>query len=343
MSVNESGRCPLCGTAVTQRHSSTASDAPRNHYAVALAIRGQASGTPLPGPIETLECGACGLLSRQPYYTDSAVACVYLQDPPLHLAAWKTVGKVLRGKSFASYCAPEQLIELVADRLPTIRTYAEFGCPFQGFLVSDLRTRHAENRAKALIAGWRSPFLQRQYGLHLLGRAIAHRLVPLFRSRRRRVVDSTVGVARLGSERFIVVDDSTQRWGLACVNYGMSCWQLASCIPAVKIQTRAEVGMSLGSDRLSLLAFFDSLDHCTDLSGVVSWALSHADAILIVAHKVQFAGLQHRFVLTPAAIQYIAKLSPGWTAVDLGTEDGSGLERSHLWYLLVRDTKSAAA
>jgi hypothetical protein len=125
--------------------------------------------------------------------------------------------------------------------------------------------------------------------------------------------------------------------------YGSSCWQLAAQIGDLEIIGRDDLTAELGGRKLSLLAFFDTLDHCLDLAGTIRWALDVADAVLVVNHVSREAALQHRFALTPRALRYMVESRSGWRATDLASEGHEFLGDSHLWYLLQREPVTAPA
>jgi hypothetical protein len=112
---------------------------------------------------------------------------------------------------------------------------------------------------------------------------------------------------------------------------------MATKIGDLEVIGREDLSSELGGRKLSLLAFFDTLDHCMDLAGPIRWALDIADAVLIVNHSPAKAALQHRIALTPRALRYMAESRPRWRATDLASEGHSFLGDSHHWFLLQRE------
>jgi hypothetical protein len=294
--------------------------------------------------MHTLECNTCGLLYRSPYFSMSSMARLFVDGTPVHKMGWSNLRASLMQPPAGGYCAPLQLWDLLKRRLTAIERYAEFGCPFQGFLVA--RAAEAESRTRLrrhLTRRWRQPYLDRAGGKSALAHACANVVVPvpgLGRIGRGRVTASRVFGA---TRNFVVMDGTATRWGSNCVMYGSTCWQTAAQFGDVEVMARDDLTAEMGGRKLSLLAFFDTLDHCPDLAGTVRWALDVADAVLIVNHRPAEAALQHRIALTPRALRYMADSRPGWRATDLASEGHSFLGDSHHWFLLQREPSTVAA
>jgi len=331
--------CPLCGSETVDPYQDAKEALRPNHYVTELERLSDSPGGA--ATVATVKCTTCGLLYRTPYFDNEDVARLFLQGVPQHLQGWRNLEKVLAGERRSGYAAPPELLEWLRMVLGGISLYGEYGCPFQGYLVGEMSSNESLSNTRNLLTRWRYPFLRKNEGRNAFAQSIANRLAPPRGVFGRDTSPRPSNVRPLGDRRFIVHDESVMRWNLGCINYGRSCWQLASCLPNISILSRAEVSTSLRGQRLSLLCFFDTLDHCFDLQTVLDWSFSASDAILVVGHREDSAGLQHRFALTSASLDFVAAKYSGWTLTDVANEVDFELDRSHFWILFRRSSTAA--
>jgi len=283
-------------------------------------------------------CERCGLLYRHPYFDASELSKLFLDGTPMHKMGWRNLSGALQYGPRAGYCAPLQLWDELARRLGPIRSYAEFGCPFQGFVVARAATRQSRVRLRRrLLGSWRQPYLDREGGRSALAHALANRAQMPRGLRAPTGALQHIDVGRGSEATYVVMDSTMTRWGVGCVQYGNTCWQLGGQIEDVQVLGMRDLEESRGGARVSLLGFFDTLDHTYDLATTISWGFEIADAVLVVNHTSSEAARQHRIGLTHEALRYISESRPGWSWTDLADVQSLGLDEEHLWYLFTRD------
>lgn len=334
--VSESS-CPLCGSTSTSPAPGALDDESRPVYVKILERQMSGRWRDVAARMATVECENCGLLIRMPYPSRADRARLHLDGAPVHKMGWQNLKNALLDPPRGGYCAPLDLWEVVVKRIGAPTRFAEFGCPFQGYIVSRAATsasRHMLRRR--LVGSWRQPYLDRAGGRSAFLHAVANRLEPLRVGRKRDGLLSESDVGRGSLATYVVVDSTLTRWSLGCVQYGNACWQLAAQIEDVVVLGMEDLRQDLRGERLSLLGFFDTLDHTDDLAATMRWATDVSDAILIVNHHPSEAARQHRFGLTVRAIEYIARSQDGWGCEDLSQDVPATLREHHLTYLLTR-------
>lgn len=337
MTMSSGRNCPLCGEVAAEVASGLLDETATPVYVRVLASRMADRWATLDREMQVWRCERCGLAYRYPFVAPTDLTSLYLDGTPVHKMGWKNLSDSLEHPWRGGYCAPLDLWRMLEAQIGCIQYYAEYGCPFQGFIVARAASAGSRERLRRrLINSWRQPYLDRLGSRSAFLHALANRIQPLRGLGAPSPTETWQQWGCGASGTYVVTDPTAQRWGLGCVQYANSCWQLAEQIEGVEVVSKPDLAEVCRGRRLSLLGFFDTLDHVSDLARTVNWALGVADAILIVNHASSVAARQHRFGLTSQSLQYIAQIEEGWTCIDLRATSPQ-LSTSHLWYLLVRN------
>lgn len=303
--------CPLCGAHKWEIASSPLDNTKKSYYSKILRRLASVEHDTIRDSSKTYACLICGLLVRYPFFGSDLLTRLYLDAAPVHRAGWRNFLAALADDRADRSDVLRQLWLDTCEFLPPVETYAEFGCPFQGLIVSRFASPEARRSVRRqLTSGPRRNVASPSAIAN--GRLIAY-VNRLTAPRGRRKGAATHQDLLGGITQFVVTDGSITRWGLGCVQFGQTCWQVSCRLSESRVIGMAELRSELGERRLSLLAFFDTLDHTRDLREVVDWALDVSDAILIVSHDITEATLQHEFAFTGSALSYVAQMRPGWS------------------------------
>jgi hypothetical protein len=306
---------------------------------------------------QTYRCLSCGNYFCDPWFSPELSASLFCASAPDHLFAWGAFENWLHRRP-PYETRNERLYAGVLQRVGTIECYAEFGCPFQGFLMQWKGYELVPARRIDLFAQslYREPdvrwsritriynLLQRWVGrvavLALRVRGLLVRLAVAahtIRAHRPRIdadAHRLVDIASLPSRRYLLTRDTSIGWGSNCVRFGASCRYFAHKVLGATVLPMHEVHGS-NSYRFDLIGIFNSLDHTAFPMDVVRQSLQMADHVLLVTHHAKHAGKQHLFAFSDEFMGWLAKSLPDISAEYLQSSADPG-EQNGNYILLSR-------
>lgn len=334
--------CPICTSQARRRNEVPVMDTTsRGHYVEWLLKQIGPGAADCISRIHEYSCLRCGTLYRDPYFAIAELSKFYVEAAPHHKAGWKNLLDIAAARRVDTPSAPAELFQNLEGYIPQSCRYFEIGCPFTGGLVSAVASPEARSQLRTLLAGGgRKPYLSRSAGRWAVAASMASRVWArgLWSETARDEPRDLPRVARDGSsERYVVVDDSSQRWGLACSSFGTTCWQLSSATALGTVIGLSEYRALIHNrDKPAVVAFFDSLDHCGEPSEHLELAFSQAHLIVICSHSPASAALQHQFAVTVSSMKYLATRYSDFTHLDLSSAVDPTAAGPYSWHAFIR-------
>lgn len=301
------------------------------HYLKHAAVRLGVSVAELGERAKVFKCSVCGSYYCDPWLSPELASQVFCAGAPDHIAGWGNF------EEWLSNAAPNviearnrHLYSMLSDRIGPIRSYAEFGCPFQGWL---LLMRGAQLKPKERIRSF-SKALQREPDVrwskvtriyHAAERwprrlAIAYLKVRAWKEslRRKKVAEM---IQPFPAKRVFLTEDTTRGWGSNCVRYGASCRYFASQVLDAEVIPLAEARAE-PAFRFDVVGIFNNLDHTRAPVDVLRRCLELANHVLIVTHNASHAGRQHQYAFGAEFPAWLQSAVGGVDVFDLRHEPG---------------------
>jgi hypothetical protein len=270
--------------------------------------------------VKVYRCAACGSHYCDPWISRKLAASLFCVHAPDHSAGWANFEHWLSSENLNDdQRRNHKLDKLLAARLGPIASYAEFGCPFQGFLL--------EMKGGELGFGQRLQAFSR--ALHRAPDARWTRVTRIYHRAATWANRLTIGYLRLRAikeslrtvrqsahtatmlrpgRRALLIQDASTCWGSNCVRYGASCRYFANCVLDADVLPFHELAHDSCS-RLDLIGIFNILDHTRSPLEVIRSSLQMAKAVLVVTHSAASAGKQHLYAF--------ADSFPNWLNAEL--------------------------
>jgi hypothetical protein len=135
--LKSTGACPVCGG--RQRLESAAgcfSEDTGLHYLKHAAERLALPVDGLVKAAKTVQCTACRSWYCDPWLDRETASYVFTAAAPDHIAGWANFEHWLSSdRQNETQAVTQRLYGVLQRRIGTISSYAEFGCPFRGFLL----------------------------------------------------------------------------------------------------------------------------------------------------------------------------------------------------------------
>lgn len=294
--------------------------------------------------IKVYQCANCQNFYCDPWFNSEVSSHIFCVGSPDHIAGW---GNLEQWISSAHPNAVEKrnisLFYLVRDLIGPINSYAEFGCPFQGFLLSMKSSEEITSleRIKKF-----SQALQRQKDprwsiytkfYHLFESVAKNIIVWGFRLRsikeerpykKRNILNQQIPL-----NRKFLTEDTNIGWGVNCVRYGVNCRYFANRLLNADILPLTEFEKNV-SNRFDLIGIFNFLDHSPDPLELIRRCLNISSSLLIVTHRASYAGRQHLFALNDSFSEWLKDNLLSTEVIDLSI--GYSLPEDHLYILLTQ-------
>ena len=339
MGLVEVRNCPTCGGADRVPASDGMASTSRDmgiHYLKHAAARLGNTVEHLVDAVQVFQCSTCRTYYCDPWISPEVASYVFTEGAPDHIAGWENFEHWLSSDSLNdAQGANHKLYRVLEKKIGTVSSYAEFGCPFLGFLLLFKAQEERPSRRMALFAG----AMQRKVDvrwtkvarLHHAATSWANQLVigyhkvravkESLRARKMRVASGNgsdrkdASVVSMPKTRLFLTQETTRAWSNNCVRYGGSCRYYAGRVLDAVVLPFDETVRT--NRRVDLLGIFNSLDHTSDPLGVVRKGLKLARHIVIVAHHASHAGKQHQYAFDDKFPQWLATVLEGVVVEDI--------------------------
>ena len=319
--------CPLCAGSAWSVQTQRMPVAEDNRYARELAELLGLSVRDLAASVTERTCSQCFSVFLSPYPTYDVQSRMYLSRSPAHALGWKNFEAALQGVASRTDClrlAQEMGVPLSAGPL----VIAEFGCPFYGpSLRESVLANRLDARFMRMLDKPRSrDALSRPARLDAMMQRVAARFIALALWVRRRPRGKREEALTFPGERIMIVDESLLRWGRSCIRYGYNCAAVASEALEMKVLTIDQ--LSRQRRRVDLSIVFNVIDHCDRPLEVLDVLAESSRLLMLAGHLPEQAALQHRFAMTEATAQFLARR---WSRRLWSRTDGVGGGADFVW------------
>lgn len=337
--------CPVCGGSEREASNGMSSRTGFQYLRHAAAPLG-VSVEDLVRRAKVYKCKSCGSFFCDPWLGPELASSLFCAGAPDHMVGWADFEHWLhRRRNLNIFQVRNQrLYAVLAGRLGAVSSYAELGCPFQGFLLQ-LKGYETTPRerirlfAKALNrepdVRWTKIARIYNAALRWCGRLVvisfriqtvlaslaAHRKIPDKQGKiaARQDNHEEVPVSSLPKSRYLLTQDSAMGWGSNCVRFGASCRYFAHTVLGADVIPIGETHQN-GFPKLDLVGIFNSLDHTTAPLEVIRRSLELAKHVLIVTHHASHAGKQHLFAFGDNFSTWLNRVLEGISVEDLRRE-----------------------
>lgn len=338
--------CPVCGG--TEREPSDQMSRGGTQYLKHAAGPLGLSVEELINRAQVYRCSSCRSVFCDPWLSTELASSLFCAGSPEHQAGWTEVESWLRNIEGRFGVRNHRLYAAVTRRTGVLRSYAEFGCPFQGFLIQ-MRARESDRGArvrsfaKALRRDTdkRWSRLTRVYnfleGLSRRFLVSALRIQALVDglARREQAFTASEPTSPLPEHRYLLTQDTTKGWGSNCVRYGATCQYFAHTLLDASVIPVEEARRGQ-TPRFDLVGVFNSLDHTTFPLDVLRTLLDMTGHVLLVTHRAGLAGKQHLYAFDDDFAAWLGQSFEGVSVEDLRDEVETGARRDYSYLLLTR-------
>lgn len=316
--------CPVCGSIERIPRSLPFNS---NGYIAAGARRLAISEGTLCESLQGQECLSCRAVYFDPWLSVHLQKELYESLSPQHNVGWDTFWRIIRNP--ADFSRDQILYQSMREQIPTLKRYAELGCPFTG-LLPYLSVKQYQYKSKEF---WDYPgafSLNSRFGNHpqvkgnrlnfeRLGCFIAQslnriqlmRVFPLRRLVKRSLI--RLGQAREvqhdGINCYYIQHDSSILWGKNCKSLGVDCRTALENVFGVQTVNFQDIQTEKIS--FEIVAIFNSLDHYKNPIKLLSEIFNFTNYIYIEGqHGRGDWGKQHSYFLEENTTRMLPKLLP---------------------------------
>lgn len=345
--------CPVCGAKERDEASDGIASRKRDSGKYYLEYAAAKLGVSLDAALDAIKvyrCTTCQSYYCDPWISPETAAHIFTEGAPDHMAGWGNFEHWLSSAHpNAVEIANAKLYRLLEQKIGALKSYAEYGCPFQGFLLlfKSLETTPMERVNSFANAIKRKPDVRWSTGprLHRAAQGLADRLAVGYH--KLRAVKRGASAPRLSSEawglpdkRWLLTHQTTTAWGNNCVRYGASCSYYSSKMLGSDVLPFQEQVQNLEQERaetLDLLGVFNILDHTNDPVAVIKNGLKLARHIIVVTHHASLAGKQHLFAFHDSFPSWLTAQLENARIEDLTLEMIGQQERDYNYILISRN------
>lgn len=348
VAINE---CPVCGGGerlpANDGIASRRRDTGRFYLEHAAARLGVTLDQALDA-INVFQCQACKSYYCDPWLDPAVATQIFTVDAPDHLAGWANFEHWLSSPHPNTVeAANNHLYRILLKRIGGIKNYAEYACPFQGFLLLFGRL---ESSTKQRVTAFsqaihRSADVRWTNGqrIHHSLQKLAHRMAVTYhrlRALKNGESSYTECSVVLPEKRQLLTEGSTKAWGNNCVRYGASCSFYASKMLRADVQPIHERLSQVEANpesMLDLVGVFNILDHTENPLRVIFNALKLAPHVIVVTHHAAVAGKQHLFAFHDSFPSWLEAKLVGANVIDLTSEMLASGYRDYAYILISRE------
>ncbi len=350
MSLVPITHCPVCCSAdrlpASDGIASRRKDTGR-HYLVHAAERLGVTIDQALEAIRVYQCSRCRSYYCDPWLSPQIAAYIFTEGAPDHIAGWANFEHWLGSPQPNSVeAANNQLYRKLLKKIGPITSYAEYACPFQGFLLlfGRLETTPAMRVSAFSRAIHRRSDIRWTIGprLHHAAQKLAHWATIIYhqlRVMKHGQILPFESVVELPTTRRLLTQGSAKAWGSNCVRYGASCSYFASKLLGADVQPFDENLRHVDKcpdQAVDLLGIFDILDHTEDPMSVIINAMKIARHVVIVTHHAEVAGKQHLFAFHESFSSWLESTLNSARVTDLTPEMLASGHRDYIYLLISR-------
>jgi hypothetical protein len=275
--------------------------------------------------LEGQKCKSCGALYFDPWLSARFQKELYENLYPQHNVGWDTFWSTVRNPEGVSLDADGY--EMIREKIPSLRTYAELGCPFAGFLpylsLKEYRFRSKKfwdypgTYAVDTPIGKHPRIKGNRINLERVGRSIAQsfnrsQLMRVF-TLKRLIKRSLIRLKMVHESRshgvncYYIRHDSTILWGKNCKSLGIDCRTAAEKVFGIQILDFEDIQTE--KIRFDLVGIFNSLDHFKNPLRLLRRLFEFTDYVYIEGqHSQAGPGKQHLYFLEEETVRTLPEL-----------------------------------
>jgi hypothetical protein len=277
--------------------------------------------------LEGQKCLSCGALYFDPWLSLRFQRSLYEDLFPQHNLGWYTFWSIIRNPGNLHRDAA--LHQMLKEKFPTLKTYAELGCPFNG-LLPYLSLKEYEYNSKKFwdypgIYSLNTPIGKYPHvkgnvlNFECMGHFVAQsfnrvqllRAFPLKRLIERSLLrlKRAQEVQHHGIHRYYIRHEGSTLWGNNCKSLGVDCRKALEEVFGVKVLNFEDI--STEKIRFDLVAIFNSLDHYKNPVWILRQIFEFTDFVYLEGHHSQGErGKQHFYFLEEDTLRALPKLLP---------------------------------
>ena len=341
--LKEYKHCPVCKSAKREKAPNGIPSRGGESYLLHVSTRLGCSVTELMDQLEVFQCIQCKCFYLDPWLSDLQASNLFVTDSPVHRSGWANFQQWVDQLDNADLNRelPASVLEFIKSKYGKILTYAEVGCPFQGYFFR-LADKSSSNSHDSFFLSLKAPELDNKFSTfpriyRNLERSLSNLFILMFKVRKLRRKSSGLHAFRFevtGLEKTLLTEDSLFRWGSNCNAYGQSCKYFAQKCLEVQILP-IEYGFE-HKRTFDLIGIHNSLDHSTDPIGLLTKCLRMSPMVLITGHRNKASAKQHLFAFSDESIEKIAALIGDVSVLDVGLHLNLPQNSDSFFYLIRR-------
>jgi hypothetical protein len=324
--------CPVCNGAEGDDIDGMA---PRKttgyHYIKHAAAAMNQSVTEIVEQIRVKRCRTCGCFYCDPWLSPELASQIFCVGAPDHIAGWRNFEHWISSSALNVYkMRNRRLYDKVISKIGTISSYAEFGCPFQGFLLTmrGIEIPKVQARIELFAASLqranddRWSHFTKIYNKFECGIRYVLVIMLRLRSWKYRMDQDQIQwkFSQIPTRRIFFTEDTVSGWGSNCVRYGSSCRYFANQVLAADVLPLPEAPTAQ-LNNFSLIGIFNFLDHTKSPLDVIQKCLKLSPHLLLVTHRASHAGRQHPYAFGDDFATWLKEFLSNVLVTDLSIGD----------------------
>ena len=356
MAIINVKNCPVCGNSGRKESANGIASIRRNtgrHYLKFAAKQAKLTVDQLLDAVRVYQCDICRSYYCDPWISARTASYIFTDGAPDHMAGWENFEHWLSsGRLNSVDIANTRLYPILLEKIGPVASYAEYGCPFQGFLLLFKRLETTPDQRIELFSNamkrtpdtrWtKSPRIYHisQRLAHLL--TVGYHRIRAVKERGREGGPTQAPTEKICPQRRVLLtDEATKHWGNNCVRYGFSCKYFAHRMLDAEVLPLNELVDDPDTNNVSaldLLGIFNILDHTNSPAVVLNKGLRLARHIVVATHHAALAGKQHLFAFDESFPAWLASQLKNATVEDISEQMLENGKRIYNYILISRNS-----